>query len=66
MQSDKKKILKALDKASSCCPIQYIEQHSNIVKPLMLLEELEAEGVITRCEKSDWSPSGYPLHKLAS
>jgi hypothetical protein len=65
-ESGKTRILEALDQASSCCPIQYIEQYANVVSPLLLLEELEAEGITTRFEKSDWSPSGYPLFKLAS
>jgi hypothetical protein len=58
------KILYALDKALSCCSLQYLTTHTNIVHPLVLLEKLEEEGCVYRCGMNDWSTSGHPLFKL--
>ena len=54
------KILQVLARASCYCPLGYISQHTNVVEPLKLLESLEKEGYIVRCECTDWSPSNYP------
>jgi hypothetical protein len=57
-------IIYTLDKASSYCSLQYLACHTDITRPLALLEMLEEEGCICHCEVNDWSQSGQPLFKF--
>ena len=58
------RILQALDRASSPCPLGYISLHTNIVEPLEIMEALGREGYCRCCPSSEWSPSGSPMFEI--
>lgn len=58
------KIVQALDRASSPCPLGYIAIHTNIVDPLEIMEALEKEGYCRRYPTGDWSPSMSPMFEI--
>lgn len=64
MEKEMIRILQVLDRASCYCPLGYISMHTNIVEPLKLLEALEEEGYVSRCEPDEWSASRYPMFQI--
>lgn len=64
METKMIRILQVLDRASCACPLGYISLHTNVVEPLKIMEILENEGYVNRCQVSDWSSSGHPMFEI--
>jgi len=60
------KILQLLDRAGCACPLGYVTLHTSIIEPLELLEIMEREGYVQRCESRSWSPSSGLKFKITS
>ena len=58
------KIMQVLDRAGCECPLGYITLHTSVIEPLEILEILEKEGYVQRCEAKGWSPSSGLKFKI--
>ncbi|MFX1351905.1 MAG: hypothetical protein ACFFA1_06780 [Promethearchaeota archaeon] len=64
MEIEMIKILKALDRASCACPLEYIALHTNIIQPLEIMKALEKEGYCCQSPVNGWSASGHPRFEI--